>query len=536
MRRRVGLTVLVVLAAAVPAASAADEPPLPQMGDAHPPLELVSQKQLSPRLTEYWFKSPYVPSPTPVRVLAPAGYDPASERRYPVLYLVHGCCDDWRSWTDKGGAEAESAPYPVFVVMPDASAQNTSDGWYADWFNDGAFGDPRWESYHVGELIPWIDAHLKTIAARRGRAIAGLSMGGFGAMSYASRHPDLFAAAAAFSGAVDLNDPQPSGFAAVSPSIFGSYAEQQVRWRMHNPTDLAANLRGMSLTLRTGDGTPGGPLDTAGPGLAAQDGLEYAVHRQMVDLNARLNAVGLPHVWQDYGPGSHDWPYWRRDLKLTLPTFMSVFDAQRRAPSPFDFTAAEPTFSVFGWTVRMKRSVLEFAQLADADDEGFELIGSGSAVVTTAPSYQRGSVHTVRVTTDRDSTKSVVSTITADGDGRLAIPVDLGPSSTTQDYSGGQPNERRVAFAQISGGEQAPAPVARTTRCAGRSVRLHPRRVAPSHIRSIVVYVGARRVRRLRGRVRVLRVKLADPRAAITLVITTRAGRRVVNTYRTRGC
>src|SRR4051812_19195623 len=293
--RRSLLALACSLSALPPAAWAADEPPLPQMGGANPPLELVSTKQLSPRLTEYWFKSPYVPSPTPVRVLAPAGYDPASERRYPVLYLVHGCCDDWRSWTDKGGAEAESAPYPVFVVMPDASAQNTSDGWYADWFNDGAFGDPRWESYHVGELIPWIDAHLKTIAARRGRAIAGLSMGGFGAMSYASRHPDLFAAAAAFSGAVDINDPVYNGEVdsfgaqdgATPGQIFGPRATELVRWKGHNPSDLYRNLRGLKLTLRTGNGQPGGDFG-GGP-----DPVEMGVYAQMTTLHERLAAAHL---------------------------------------------------------------------------------------------------------------------------------------------------------------------------------------------------------------------------------------------------
>jgi S-formylglutathione hydrolase FrmB len=52
------------------------------------------------------------------------------------------------------------------------------------------------------ELVPWIDATYRTIAARRGRAIAGVSMGGYGALSYAARHPDTFAAAASFSGAL----------------------------------------------------------------------------------------------------------------------------------------------------------------------------------------------------------------------------------------------------------------------------------------------------------------------------------------------
>src|SRR5438128_1855963 len=62
-----------------------------------------------------------------------------------------------------------------------------------------------WETYHMRELIPWIDSHYPTVADRSGRAIAGLSMGGFGAMTYAAKHPDLFAAAGSFSGAVDTD-------------------------------------------------------------------------------------------------------------------------------------------------------------------------------------------------------------------------------------------------------------------------------------------------------------------------------------------
>ena len=83
----------------------------------------------------------------------------------------------------------------MLVVMPDAG----TFGWYADHYNNG----PRWESYHVGELIPWVDATLRTKPERAERAIAGLSMGGHGTAAYAGRHPDLFAAAAPFSGVVN---------------------------------------------------------------------------------------------------------------------------------------------------------------------------------------------------------------------------------------------------------------------------------------------------------------------------------------------
>src|SRR6202022_3173993 len=62
----------------------------------------------------------------------------------------------------------------------------------------------KWETFHVGQLIPWVDANLRTVASRPGRAIAGLSQGGFCAMSYAARHPDMFTTAVSFSGAPDI--------------------------------------------------------------------------------------------------------------------------------------------------------------------------------------------------------------------------------------------------------------------------------------------------------------------------------------------
>ena len=160
--------------------------------------------------------------------------------------------------------------------MPDAGL----GGWYTNWQNPGARGQPRWETFHVDELIPWIDRHYRT----RGRAIAGLSMGGFGAMSYAARHPDLFQAAASFSGAVDTNTPPQAASAIIDGiagldgglpgSLFGLRETDEVRWRGHNPWDLAVNLKPLSLTLRTGNGEAGGPYGGGGP----TDPIEPVVH------------------------------------------------------------------------------------------------------------------------------------------------------------------------------------------------------------------------------------------------------------------
>ena len=82
------------------------------------------------------------------------------------------------------------------VVMPAGGRA----GWYSDWpgRTDGNFA-PLWETFHVHQLVPWVDANFNTSGTRSGRAVAGLSMGGYGALRYAGRHPHLFSAVGAFS-------------------------------------------------------------------------------------------------------------------------------------------------------------------------------------------------------------------------------------------------------------------------------------------------------------------------------------------------
>jgi diacylglycerol O-acyltransferase / trehalose O-mycolyltransferase len=269
-------------------------------------ITVVGRQRLSARLEDWTLRTPALREPTRVRVLLPAGYGADQRRRYPVLYLLHGASSDYRAWTRYGDAEKITARAAMIVVMPDGGAM----GWYTDWYQGDRPVQPRWETYHVGELVPWVDATYRTIAARRGRAIAGLSMGGYGALSYAARHPATFAAAASFSGALEVG----------SSDAWGQRSTNGSRWRAHLPISIAARLRSLALVeLRSGDGRPG-RLDRRGtkPGCPAC-ALERFLHRSNVRLHARLQALGIRHVWDDYGPGTHDWPYWRRDLRETLP-------------------------------------------------------------------------------------------------------------------------------------------------------------------------------------------------------------------------
>jgi S-formylglutathione hydrolase FrmB len=418
-----GLAVLAMACAltAAPAVRAADDPQL----------QLTGRAQLDSRLQELTFKTPLVTAAqSKVRVLLPAGYDASGRTRYPVLWLLNGTLDDQRAWTEKGAAEQLTAGLPLIVVMPSGGA----GGFYSDWYNNGAFGVPRWETYHVDHLLGWIDAHFPTTGTRAGRAIAGLSMGGFGAFSYAARHPDLFADAASFSGAINTNEPPLAGepdealLDGGSPiATWGLRLTDEVRARARNPWDLAGNLRGMALTVRTGNGLPGGPDGSGG------DPIELLVHLESTDTHNRLASLGIPHIWDDYGAGSHNWFYWQRDLKQTLPTIMATFAHPPAAPSPFTYTAVDPDYRVYGWHVVMRRPHLEFSTLHDARPGGFALSGSGSATVTTQARYRAGARY--EVTVDAPGGDPVATRRKAGKDRRLQIEVPLGPANAAQQFT-----------------------------------------------------------------------------------------------------
>jgi S-formylglutathione hydrolase FrmB len=268
----------------------------------------------------------HVPDPR-VRVLLPAGYG-ASRARYPVLYLLHGAGDTYTAWTEKTDVQALSEAFPVVIVMPD-SGHDAEAGFYSDWVD----GSRQWETFHTRTLLKYIDHHFRTRRGRKHRAVAGLSMGGFGAMSYAARHHRLFSAAASFSGAVDTLYPAPAtpivfGLRIVAPGIWGDPVTNEAIWREHNPTDLAADLADTTLFVATGDGTTGGPAGDVSEPLA------YAIERIVFDMSHRfvdaLDANGVPHVDDFYGGGYHGWPYWERELHWVLPQIMDVINREGR--------------------------------------------------------------------------------------------------------------------------------------------------------------------------------------------------------------
>jgi diacylglycerol O-acyltransferase / trehalose O-mycolyltransferase len=278
---------------------------------------VVHEQRISPRVVDLNVRSPALDTTATVRLLTPDGWARQAGRRWPVLYLLHGCCDSYESWTRSTRVEQMAALRRVLVVMPEGG----SVGFYSNWVGSEGDEAPAWEGFHLEEVRTILE---RDYGAGDRRAIAGLSMGGLGAIGYAARHPGMFSAAASFSGL--LHPLADTGFmtglfAAYTPdpdAIWGDPRRNRDVWAAHDPTELAGKLRGTRLFVSAGNGRPG-PLDPAG---TPADDIEPAVLRQSRAFTRRLHAESIPARVDFYGPGTHDWPYWERELRRALPTLV----------------------------------------------------------------------------------------------------------------------------------------------------------------------------------------------------------------------
>lgn len=123
-------------------------------------------------------------------VYLPPGYDPS--RAYPVVYLLHGLPGNPSSFYEglhladvADGLIASGRAAPFIAVMPVAGPSDKTAAESSEWAG-------VWEDYVVRDVVPWVDAHLATIASPAGRALAGLCAGGYGALDIGLRHPGLF--------------------------------------------------------------------------------------------------------------------------------------------------------------------------------------------------------------------------------------------------------------------------------------------------------------------------------------------------------
>ena len=381
------------------------------------------KRKLTNRLREFFVYSPALGRTVGVRVLLPGRPSEAA----PVLWLLHGSGDDFRSWTDFGDAEALTADSPHLVVMPDAGAASYSRHALAGLRDTGAGTGIAtdavldWPQFHLEELPDFIARTFSVRTDRVGTMVAGLSMGGYGAMKYAALHPDRFAAAAAFSSpldpvsAVPLFDIIALREGGTTRSLFGDPKHDRAEWEANSPVSLAANLRHTDLWFSAGSGTPDPDSQDA------VDLLETEVAGHGERFHAALDGHGIPHVWHPRPTGIHGWALWRRELHEWLAHVSVAPDAvgdPYADGESFEHVTGDPAFQVHGWKVSLSRRRAQLIRFADVSGHGFTLTGSGTFRVRTAALFHPGEQYRIEVSSPLTDTSYLLR---ADADGRLEI-------------------------------------------------------------------------------------------------------------------
>src|SRR5215472_4454757 len=228
------------------------------------------------------------------RILVPRDYDKGG--RFPVLYLLHGLYGDYLNWDTRTGLENYARNLHLLIVMPDAD-----DSWYT---NSATVQGDKFEDYIAKDLISEIDEKYRTIREKHARAIAGLSMGGYGALKLALKYPGLFAFAGSLSGALNATqnlDTLRPEFRTKLLEVFGNDGSQT---RAENDVFLLLGAPGQRPYpyLYLACGTADFFLDT---------NRTFAI---------QISARKIAYEYHET-PGEHDWEYWDKEL---LPMLQAV--------------------------------------------------------------------------------------------------------------------------------------------------------------------------------------------------------------------
>lgn len=252
------------------------------------------------RMHYYRFRTSNIGWDPGVNVLLPDDYFSTSWRRYPVLYLLHGGLQDFRKFDMEDDIRGLTAGRRLIVVMPDGGGA----GWYSNPVT--SFAGPRsWESFHLGQLVPWIDANFRTFAEYDGRAVSGFSMGGFGALKYTAKYYGHFASVSSHSGPASLRrdgglvvhwaNTSSAAVELAGGTVYGAPFWDQTRVSADNPIERIESYRHKRIFLVCG-------LDA--------DINETPVRDGQREFRSRLAAAGIPHEWHEL-PGGH---FVRRDM------------------------------------------------------------------------------------------------------------------------------------------------------------------------------------------------------------------------------
>ncbi len=214
---------------------------------------------------------------------------------FPVLYLLHGYSDDHTTWQRRTSIERYVQDLPLIVVMPDGGHS---------FYCDAEQGLP-WETSIIHDLIGYIDKMFPTKKNREGRCLAGLSMGGYGAVKLALKHHNKFCAAVSHSGALGYGHYPPD------PARGKEWYEAQVRIIGAAPTGGPHDLYTLAEKLKPAH-RPALRIDCGVDDFLIDDNRAFVAHLKQIDY---------PHEYAEF-PGEHNWPYWDLHIQEAI-TFLS---------------------------------------------------------------------------------------------------------------------------------------------------------------------------------------------------------------------
>ena len=280
---------------------------------------IVAVDELTPRARDLTIDSPAV-GVVLVRLLVPQGLAQGSEDEYATLYLLHGGAGGYADWSQETTVEDMTASTELLVAMP-AAASSYLGAWLPDGGPEGRGGSPNWETFHIEELPQLLE---RNFGASDARAIAGLSLGGWGALMSAARHPEHFEAAASFSGALDLETSTAAFPPLDEPLDSAREMAEGMGWNESNPVNVVEDLDGVELYISYGNGEPG-KLDDDDRGV---DPIETWIGQSNESFVAAMAEAGVDATINAYGEGTHSWPYWDRELGAALPLLLEALGVE----------------------------------------------------------------------------------------------------------------------------------------------------------------------------------------------------------------
>lgn len=235
-------------------------------------------------------------------VITPASYKKAKKQRFPVVYLLHGYSGNQSDWIKKVPVIKNIADRDsIIIVCPDGGFGS----WYFDSPIDKGF---QYETFVGSEVPAYVDKNYRTLADPAHRAIAGLSMGGHGALYLAIRHTDVFGAAGSMSGGVDIR-PFPKNWD-IAKRI-GDSTNHARNWDYYTVINQIKSIKNGDLQLVIDCGVKDFFI-----------GVNRSLHQQLV-------ADGISHDYTER-PGEHNWTYWENAVVYQLTFFKRYFNGYRQ--------------------------------------------------------------------------------------------------------------------------------------------------------------------------------------------------------------